>query len=118
MKSVKDTLPLISQGKVRDIYSIPSSPGSLLFVASDRISAYDVVLASNIESKGVILTQLSVFWFDYLKDIIKNHFISSNFDDMPLEVKSCWDDVKDRCLLVRKLKVVPIEAIVRGYITG
>ncbi|KII87164.1 hypothetical protein PLICRDRAFT_142281 [Plicaturopsis crispa FD-325 SS-3] len=110
-------LKLISKGKVRDIYAT-SSPDHLLFVASDRISAYDVILRNGIPDKGKLLTKISLFWFDKLKDIIPNHFVTADVSAMPEEVREYADQLEGRAMLVRKAKVVPLEAIVRGYLTG
>ncbi|KAJ8515782.1 hypothetical protein ONZ45_g6820 [Pleurotus djamor] len=110
-------LTFVSKGKVRDIYST-SSPNHLLFVATDRISAYDVILQNGIPEKGKLLTKISCFWFEKLKDIIPNHFVTADMDEMPHEVKLYRDQLEGRTMLVRKAKVVQLEAIVRGYITG
>jgi phosphoribosylaminoimidazole-succinocarboxamide synthase len=110
-------LHLISKGKVRDIYSTSSSD-RLLFVATDRISAYDVILQNGIPDKGKLLTQISLFWFKKLADIIPNHFVTADVDGMPEEVHKYMDQLDGRAMLVRKAEVVPIEAIVRGYLTG
>ncbi|KAJ2229619.1 Bifunctional purine biosynthetic protein ade1 [Coemansia sp. RSA 1722] len=109
-------LKLIARGKVRDLYEIDDN--SLLFVATDRISAYDVIMNSPIAGKGKILTQISVFWFDFLKDVVPNHLITADIDQMPASVQKYRDQLKGRSLLVKKVKVLPIEAIIRGYITG
>ena len=115
-------LELVARGKVRDIYALTTT--TLLLVATDRISAYDVVmltvrlLIQGIQSKGKILTQLSVFWFELLKGVIKNHIITSDFDKMPQAVTQYRDQLEGRCVIVQKLEIVPCEAIVRGYITG
>ncbi|KAI9458707.1 phosphoribosylaminoimidazole-succinocarboxamide synthase [Russula earlei] len=101
-------LKLLSKGKVRDIYST-SLPEHLLFVASDRISAYDVILKNGIPDKGRVLTELSLFWFDKLKSIIPNHC---------QEVHQHREQLRGRSILVKKAEVIPLEAIVRGYITG
>jgi phosphoribosylaminoimidazole-succinocarboxamide synthase len=106
---------LVSRGKVRDIYEIEDK---LLFVATDRISAFDVVMKSGIDGKGKILTQLSCFWFDLLKDVVPNHLITADFDRMPAVVHEYRDQLEGRSLLVRKLSILPVESIVRGYITG
>jgi phosphoribosylaminoimidazole-succinocarboxamide synthase len=98
---------LIAQGKVREIYD--SGPDHLLMVASDRISTYDVVHPNPIPDKGKVLTGMSVFWFERTKDICPNHLVS--FEDVPAEVRG-------RGLLVERLEMVPIECVVRGYITG
>ncbi|KAJ3260121.1 hypothetical protein HK103_001197 [Boothiomyces macroporosus] len=109
-------LKLIARGKVRDVYEVDEH--SLLFVATDRISAFDVVMNSAIVGKGKILTQISNFWFDFLKDTIKNHVITTNIDEMPVIVHKYRDQLLGRSMLVHKLKILPVEAIVRGYITG
>ncbi|KAJ3314565.1 hypothetical protein HDV04_006104 [Boothiomyces sp. JEL0838] len=105
-------LKLIARGKVRDVYEVDEH--SLLFVATDRISAFDVAIVG----KGKILTQISNFWFDFLKDTIKNHVITTNIDEMPAIVHKYRDQLLGRSILVHKLKILPVEAIVRGYITG
>ncbi|KAH9161555.1 phosphoribosylaminoimidazole-succinocarboxamide synthase [Lactarius sanguifluus] len=110
-------LKLLSKGKVRDIYAT-SSPEHLLFVASDRISAYDVILKNGIPDKGRVLTELSLFWFDKLKDIIPNHVVTSRIEEMPEEVHQHKEQLEGRSILVKKAEVIPLEAIVRGYITG
>ncbi|KAJ1936551.1 Bifunctional purine biosynthetic protein ade1, partial [Kickxella alabastrina] len=107
---------LIARGKVRDLYDVDAD--TLLFVATDRISAYDVIMNSPIAGKGKILTQISVFWFNYLKDIVPNHLITANIDEMPESVQKYRSQLSGRSLLVKKVTVLPIEAIVRGYITG
>ena len=108
-------LNLIKQGKVRDLYT---TDAGILMVASDRISAYDVVLPTPIPHKGAVLTGLSVFWFDQLKDIVSNHLISTNPDDFPPEAKQHADALRGRTMLVKPAEVVPIECVARGYITG
>ncbi|KAI0092754.1 hypothetical protein BDY19DRAFT_983340 [Irpex rosettiformis] len=110
-------LKLISKGKVRDIYAT-SSPDHLLFVASDRISAYDVILRNGVPDKGKILTKISLFWFNKLKHVLPTHFVTANIDEMPEEVKQYKDQLEGRTMLVKKAKVIPLEAIVRGYLTG
>ncbi|EEB90236.1 hypothetical protein MPER_11578 [Moniliophthora perniciosa FA553] len=110
-------LTLVSKGKVRNIYST-SSTDHLLFVATDRISAYDVILKNGIPDKGKLLTQISLFWFKKLGNIIPNHFVTADIDEMPEQVRKYKDQLKDRTMLVRKAKVIQIEAIVRGYLTG
>ncbi|KIO30909.1 hypothetical protein M407DRAFT_242003 [Tulasnella calospora MUT 4182] len=112
-----ESLKLISRGKVRDIYAT-SDPNALLFVATDRISAYDVILNNGIPNKGRILTQLSLFWFEKLREIIPNHLITTDVDQMPDDVKAYRDQLEGRSMLVRRAEVIPLEAIVRGYITG
>ncbi|KAK1236439.1 Bifunctional purine biosynthetic protein ade1 [Marasmius sp. AFHP31] len=110
-------LSLLSKGKVRDIYST-SSPDHLVFVATDRISAYDVILKNGIPDKGKILTEISLFWFKKLQHIIPNHFVTSDVDEMSQEVRKHKEQLRGRTMLVRKAKVIQIEAIVRGYLTG
>jgi phosphoribosylaminoimidazole-succinocarboxamide synthase len=109
-------LELIARGKVRDLYSVDEH--SLLFVATDRVSAFDVVMKNGVPGKGKILTQMSVFWFKLLADIIPSHLITSDINKMPPKVQKYRDQLEGRCLLVRRLKVIQVEAIVRGYITG
>lgn len=104
----------ISSGKVREIYEVDEK--SLFIVVSDRISAFDVILPNEVPDKGKILNMISEFWFDYTKDIIKNHVISTKISDFPVECQN--DQYENRSMLVKKLKMVPIECIVRGYITG
>ncbi len=113
-----EDLTLIHRGKVRDMYEIPGHDDKLLMVATDRISAYDVVMNDPISAKGKVLTELSLFWFELLGDIIPNHLISSNFDEFPEQCLQYRDQLEGRSLLVRKTKVLPIECIVRGYISG
>ena len=123
---LKGELPLVARGKVRDLYSI--SKDSILFVATDRISAYDVVMENGIPSKGKLLTKLSKFWFSHLKPLTKNHLIEEYngsdddiFKGLP-ESLSNNDELRQqlisRSLLVKKFKILPLEVIVRGYITG
>ncbi|ORZ36183.1 phosphoribosylaminoimidazole-succinocarboxamide synthase, partial [Catenaria anguillulae PL171] len=109
-------LKLVARGKVRDLYEVDQN--SLLFVATDRLSAFDVIMKNGIPGKGKILTAISIFWFDHLKDVLPNHLITVNMDEMPASVQKYRNHLEGRCMLVKKLKVLPIEAIVRGYITG
>lgn len=104
----------ISSGKVREIYEVDSD--KLLLVVSDRISAFDYILPSPIPEKGKILNQISAFWFDYIKDIIPNHVISTDLKDFPKEFQT--EEFEGRSMLVKKLKMIPVECIVRGYIAG
>ncbi|KAK5063135.1 Bifunctional purine biosynthetic protein ade1 [Exophiala bonariae] len=112
-----EALPLVASGKVRDLYQVDEK--SLLFVASDRISAYDVIMKNGVPDKGIILTLITKHWFEYLqKEIpdLKTHFISL---DLPSSVpQDKVAELKGRSMHVRQLKVFPVEAIVRGYITG
>ncbi|KAK9711097.1 Bifunctional purine biosynthetic protein ade1 [Basidiobolus ranarum] len=109
-------LKLLARGKVRDVYRVDEK--TILFVATDRISAFDVIMKNPIPGKGKILTQLSNFWFDFLKDVLPNHLLTTDFEKMPDIVKQYRDQLEGRCLLVKSLKIHPIEAIVRGYISG
>ena len=104
-----------SHGKVRDIYDCGDS---LLMVASDRLSAFDFILPDEIPYKGEILTRISAFWFDKFKDLIPNHVISTDVKDYPEEFQKYADYLAGRSMLVKKAKTIPIEAIVRGYLTG
>lgn len=104
----------ISSGKVREIYEADET--SLMMVVSDRISAFDVILPAMVPDKGKILNKISEFWFDFVKDIIPNHIITTKFEEFPKEFQT--EEFKDRSMLVKKLKMLPIECIVRGYITG
>jgi len=108
-------VPLLHRGKVRDIYDLGDS---LLIVATDRISAFDVVLPTPIPDKGKILTKLTLFWLNFLKDIVENHLITANIDEYPEVLKKHRDVLEGRSMIVRKAKVFPVECIVRGYITG
>ena len=112
-------LPLIGRGKVRDIYAVGDD--KLLIVASDRLSAFDYVLPNPIPFKGQVLTQISVFWFDFFKDIVPNHLITANIKEMglPKNVLSEFGEyLENRSMLVKKAKPFLIECVVRGYITG
>lgn len=113
-------LPLLARGKVRDIYAVdPSDPHSdLIFIATDRISAFDHVLGSGIPEKGLILTQISLFWFDFLKPIVPNHLITSKVQDFPAAVADFRDQLEGRSMLVRRARMFPVECVVRGYLSG
>lgn len=111
-------LKLLHRGKVRDMYEIPGHPDKLLMVATDRISAYDVVMDEPIPGKGKVLTQISLFWFQYLGDLVENHLISANIDEFPEVCHQYRDQFEGRSMLVKRTEVVPIECIVRGYISG
>ena len=102
----------IKEGKVREIYD---NGDSLIMVATDRISAFDVILKNKVTDKGKVLTQMSKFWFDYTKDILPNHMISVDTADMPEFFRT--PEFEGRSMLCRKLTMRPIECIVRGYIT-
>ena len=109
-------LKLLARGKVRDVYEVDAQ--HLLFVASDRISAFDVVMANGIPGKGKVLTQLSLFWFDLLKEVCPHHLVTADLAKMPAVVQQYRDQLEGRTMLVRRLKILPVEAIVRGYLTG
>jgi phosphoribosylaminoimidazole-succinocarboxamide synthase len=109
-------LTLHASGKVRDVYLLDSE--RLLFVATDRISAFDYVLATGIPSKGRVLTQLSLFWFDFLRDIVPNHLITADVTSFPAALKKYSDQLQGRSMLVRRAEMFPVECVVRGYISG
>mgnify|MGYP000044054990 CR=1 FL=1 len=113
--SVFPTLKLERRGKVRDIYAIGES---LLMVATDRISAFDVVMPNPIPGKGRILTRMSLFWFKLMEDITGNHLITADISQFPEECQPYATMLKDRSMLVQKAKPLPIECIVRGYLSG
>lgn len=119
VKTVSETninnLHLIHRGKVRDVYEVDEN--LLLLVATDRISAFDCIMPTQIPQKGEILTALSAFWFEKLKYLTANHFITSNFDEMPQAVQQNGV-LRGRSTLVKKTKVFPVECVVRGYLEG
>ena len=106
---------LYARGKVRDIYDLKDR---LLIIATDRISAFDCVLPDGIPGKGKILTQMSLFWFDFIKDIIPTHLITAELDEYPEELQKYGKILKDRSMLVKKAKRINLECVVRGYIAG
>ena len=108
-------LTLFKKGKVRDVFEMENS---LLFVASDRVSAFDWVLPSLIPDKGKILTQLSVFWFDFTSEICPNHVLTAEFDEFPSILQKYREKLEKRSLLVRKTEVLPVECVIRGYLEG
>jgi len=110
-----ETLGAPKKGKVRDIYDLGDR---LLIVATDRLSAFDVVLPTGIEDKGKVLTKLSLFWFRQMEDIIPNHIIETDVDRYPATLRRYADALRDRSMLVRKAKVLPVECVVRGYLAG
>ncbi len=109
-------LELYTSGKVRDLYRVDNE--HLLFVASDRISAFDYVLATGIPNKGRVLTQLSLFWFDFLKDIVPNHLVTADVDRYPQHLRKYQDDLRGRSMLVVHADMVAVECVVRGYVSG
>lgn len=108
--------PLLSRGKVRDIYEIDAE--TLLIVTTDRMSAFDVIMGEPIPFKGVILNQITLFWMERVQGIIKNHLIESDVDKFPAPLQAYREELEGRSVLVRKAKPLPIECIVRGHITG
>ena len=110
-----ETLNLIKRGKVRDIYDLDDC---LLMVATDRISAFDVVMPNPVPEKGKILTQISLFWFEIMRPVLPNHVISADVDDYPEICRPYSDILRSRSMLVKKAEPLPIECIVRGYISG
>lgn len=110
-----DGLTLFRRGKVRDVYDLGEA---LLIVATDRLSAFDVVLPDPIPMKGTVLTQISKFWFDRTGHIVRNHLISTNVDEYPAECAPYAEDLRGRSMLVRKTQPLAIECVVRGYLTG
>lgn len=106
---------LLHSGKVRDVYQYQDD--KLLIVATDRISAFDYILSPLVKDKGKILHKISMFWFDFVQNIIPNHIITGNFDDFPKELKQ-YEYLRDRAMIVKKAKRLDIECIVRGYLAG
>jgi phosphoribosylaminoimidazole-succinocarboxamide synthase len=109
-------LDLYASGKVRDVYGL--NPDHLLFIATDRISAFDYVLATGIPRKGQVLTQLSLFWFDFLKDLVPNHLVTADVDRYPEALRKYRDQLRGRSMVVRRADMFPVECVVRGYISG
>jgi phosphoribosylaminoimidazole-succinocarboxamide synthase len=109
-------LRLHASGKVRDVYRLDSD--RLLFVATDRISAFDYILATGIPHKGKVLNQISLFWFDFLKDIVPNHLITADVGQYPAEIQKYADQLRGRSMVVMSAEMVPVECVVRGYISG
>jgi len=108
-------VPLLKRGKVRDVYDLGST---LLMVATDRVSAFDVVMPNGIPDKGKILTRMSLFWFDLLGDIIPNHLVSASMEDFPRPLQKHAEILEGRSMLVRKTEPFPIECVARGYLAG
>ena len=109
-------LKLFASGKVRDVYQVGSD--HLLFVATDRISAFDYVLATGIPHKGRVLTQISLFWFDFLKEVVPNHLVTADVNRYPAEVRPYADQLRGRSMLVQRAEMFPVECVVRGYLSG
>lgn len=110
-----DGIEKIKSGKVREMFSFEDK---LLIVTTDRISAFDYILPSLIPYKGSVLNNISNFWFEYLKNVINNHIIETDIDRFPENIKKYSSILKDRSVIVRKAKIIPVECVVRGYITG
>ncbi len=108
-------VPLFARGKVRDVYDLDDR---LLIVATDRISAFDCIMPNGIPGKGKILTEMSLFWFDHVRDIVPNHLVASRVDDYPEELRKYRDQLEGRSMIVRKARRIDVECVVRGYITG
>ena len=106
---------LVFRGKVRDLYA---AGDHLVFVASDRLSAFDCVLPTGIPHKGQVLNQISIFWFDFLKDVVRNHLLTSQVSDYPKEFQPFAEQLEGRSMMVRHAKMLPVECVVRGYLSG
>jgi phosphoribosylaminoimidazole-succinocarboxamide synthase len=109
-------LQLLTSGKVRDVYQLDSD--RLLFVATDRISAFDYVLATGIPNKGRVLTQISLFWFEFLSDIVPNHLVTADVERYPEALRKYDDQLRGRSMIVQRAQMFPVECVVRGYISG
>src|SRR5271166_3965277 len=109
-------LQLHASGKVRDVYQLDNK--HLLFVATDRISAFDYVLATGIPHKGRVLTQISLFWFKFLDGIVANHVVTADVQQYPAALHKYADQLRGRSMLVTKAEMVPVECVVRGYLSG
>ena len=105
----------VAQGKVRDVYAVG---GDLLIVATDRISAFDCILPQGIPGKGRVLTQMSIFWFEFLKDLVPNHLIATDVSDFPAPLREFRDQLEGRSMLVKRCRMEPIECVARGYVSG
>lgn len=108
-------LKLIKQGKVRDVYDVGNF---FLIVSTDRLSAFDVIMAQGIPYKGKVLTKISEFWFKFSQDILDNHLITTDINDYPDICDPYLEELKDRSMIVKKTEVIPIESVVRGYLSG
>lgn len=113
-------LPLRGRGKVRDVYDLGRTEmgDALLFLATDRISAFDCILGSGIPCKGRVLTQTSLFWFDHLRDLVPNHVLTANVDEYPAALKAHRQTLDGRSMVVKKARMVPVECVARGYLSG
>ena len=115
LKTEFPDIQLLNRGKVRDIYELGEL---LLLVATDRISAFDVVLPNGIPEKGRVLTQISIYWFEQMKDIIQNHIVATEIKDFPEKLRKYGDILEGRSMLVKKAQQLPVECVVRGYLSG
>lgn len=115
LKTELSSLKLLKRGKVRDIYDLDKA---LLIISTDRVSAFDVILPNGIPGKGRILTAMSVYWFRIMEDIVPNHLIASKINDFPAHIKQYRSVIEGRGMLVKKAKPLPVECIVRGYLSG
>lgn len=111
----KLNIPLTAQGKVRDIYDLGDR---FLFIATDRISAFDCILASGIPCKGKVLTQTSLFWFDYLKTLVPSHVLTAEVSEYPAELQQYAKELEGRSMLVKKARMIDVECVARGYLSG
>jgi phosphoribosylaminoimidazole-succinocarboxamide synthase len=119
LKTDLGSLPLLARGKVRDLYALgPGPDADLLFVATDRISAFDHVLATGIPEKGKILTQISAFWFDYLQEIVPNHLLPGIPPEVEAMLAPYAGQLAGRSMIVRRARMFPVECVVRGYLSG
>jgi phosphoribosylaminoimidazole-succinocarboxamide synthase len=109
-------LHLRASGKVRDVYDVDSD--HLLFIATDRISAFDYILATGIPNKGRVLTQISLFWFEFLRDVVPNHVASANVSEYPAALQKYADQLQGRSMLVKRAEMFPVECVARGYLSG
>lgn len=109
-------LELHASGKVRDVYGLDAN--HLLFVATDRISAFDYVLATGIPHKGRVLTQISLFWFDFLKDVVPNHVVTADVNRYPAALRQHADELRGRSMMVMRAEMFPVECVARGYLSG
>ena len=115
LKTGFSDLKLFRRGKVRDVYDLGDK---LLIVSTDRISCFDVILPSGIPQKGKVLTSISVFWFDFIKDVIKHHLLTADVEEYPAELRRYKEELSGRSMLVLKTKPLPVECVVRGYLSG
>jgi phosphoribosylaminoimidazole-succinocarboxamide synthase len=111
----KLNIPLAAKGKVRDIYDLGDR---FLFIATDRISAFDCILASGIPCKGKVLTQTSLFWFDYLKTLVPSHVLTAEVSEYPAELRQYARELEGRSMLVKKARMIDVECVARGYLSG